>query len=265
MANWRLLGLFLSLLLVAPHAQAAGTSNDAKERAARKACLRGNAEKGVEILTDLYLDTKDANYIYNQGRCFEQNHRYEDAVSRFREYLLKARHLTEADKAETQRHISDCQSYLGKVEAPAGVAMVPASSAAPQGNMQASAQASPAQPTASIQQPITASSPGSGLRTAGVVTASAGATAIITGLVLNLKANRMSKDLENYYVTSTNSSRETYKTFSQVSYGVGAACLAGGALLYYLGLRRQTASSPSMALVPAVGPADVCAVLGGSF
>ena len=265
MASWRIIGLFLSLLLVAPYALAAGTSNEAKERAARKACLRGNAEKGVEILTDLYLDTKNANHIYNQGRCFEQNHRYEDAVSRFREYLLKAPDLTDVDKAETQKHIADCQSYLGKVEAPAAVAPVPKGPAAPQGNSQVAALAPPAQPVVSIQQPIAASLAGSGLRTAGVFTASVGAAAIVTGIVLNLKVNSMSRDLENHYVTSTNSSRETFKTFSQVSYGVGAACVAGGALLYYLGLRRGEASSSAMALVPALAPDEVGAILGGSF
>jgi len=109
--------LFLSLLLVAPYAQAAGGGNEAKERAARKACLRGNTDKGVEILTDLYLDTKDATFIFNQGRCFEQNHKYEDAIARFREYLLKAPNITDADRTETQKHIADCQTYLGKVEA----------------------------------------------------------------------------------------------------------------------------------------------------
>jgi hypothetical protein len=70
MAYSRLQGLFLVLLLVAPVAQAAGGGNEAKEKAARKACLRGNTDKGVEILTDLYLATKDANLIFNQGRCY---------------------------------------------------------------------------------------------------------------------------------------------------------------------------------------------------
>lgn len=49
--------------------QANAAAEDAKEHAARKACLTGNYQKGVEILSDLYLKTKDPVFIYNQGRC----------------------------------------------------------------------------------------------------------------------------------------------------------------------------------------------------
>jgi hypothetical protein len=89
-------------------------SKASKERAARKACLAGNADKGSEILSDLWLDYHDPTHIYNLGRCYEQNHRYEDAVSRFREYLLKAPKLTEAERAETEKHIATCLAYLGR-------------------------------------------------------------------------------------------------------------------------------------------------------
>jgi hypothetical protein len=268
MARWKIRGLFLLLVLVAPHAQAAGSGNEAKEKAARKACLRGNVDKGVEILTDLYLSTRDANLIFNQARCYSVNHRYEDAISRFREYLLKATNLTDAERAETQKHIADCQSYLGKVEAPAAVA-APASP--PPAAPPAYAQPAPVAPAAApppvltIAQPVEPSSSGSGLRTAGVVTASAGGALLITGTILNLKVNSMSKDLETHYVTSTSSSRQDYKTFSQVSYGVGAACVAGGALLYYLGVRSGRSSAAQVALAPALAPGAVGAILGGSF
>jgi hypothetical protein len=266
MAYSRLQGLFLALLLVAPVARAAGGGTEAKETAARRACLRGNVDKGVEILTDLYLATKDSTFIFNQGRCFEQNHKYEDAISRFREYLLKTPKLTDADKAETQKHIADCQSYLGKVEAPASVAAAPVSPppAAPPAVAPVAPAAAPP-PVVTIQQPAETTSSGSGLRTAGVVTASAGGALLITGVILNLKVNSMSNDLENHYVTSTNSSRENYKTFSLVSYGVGAACVAGGALLYYLGSRGGNAASAQVTLAPALAPGAVGAIVGGSF
>ena len=87
-----LLLCLLAPLLVASPAQAAG--RDSKERAARKACLSGNAEKRVALLSDLFLDTGDPNYIYNQGRCYEQGHRREDAIASFREYLLKASNMS---------------------------------------------------------------------------------------------------------------------------------------------------------------------------
>jgi serine/threonine-protein kinase len=269
MAYSRLQGLFLALLLVAPVVHAAGGGNEAKERAARRACLRGNTDKGVEILTDLYLSTKDANLIFNQARCYALSHRYEDAIARFREYLLTASNATDAEKAEAQKHIAACLSFLGKTEAPAAVVAAPASPppVAPPTNAQPAPvvppQTPPAQPVITIQQPVQPSSSGSGLRTAGVVTASAGGALLITGVILNLKINSMSKDLESHYLTSTNSSRENYKTFSQVSFGVGAACVAGGAVLYYLGVRSGRVAQVTLA--PVVAPGMAGAIFGGSF
>ena len=51
--------------------------------------MLGDSKKGVEILADLYLNTNDPNYIYNQGRCFEQNGENEKAILRFQEYQRK--------------------------------------------------------------------------------------------------------------------------------------------------------------------------------
>jgi hypothetical protein len=102
-----------SLLFLLPH-QGLAAGRDSKERAAKKACLKGDPEKGVGILTDLFVDTGELTYIFNQGRCFEQNRRYEDAIGRFREYLIKGDKLNAEDKAEAEKHIAACQSYLGK-------------------------------------------------------------------------------------------------------------------------------------------------------
>jgi hypothetical protein len=67
----------LPILLVGPFARAAGkkpkelpAGKAGQERAARKACLSGDYAKGVEILSDLFIDTKDPVYLFNQGRCF---------------------------------------------------------------------------------------------------------------------------------------------------------------------------------------------------
>lgn len=57
----------------------------ALEREARRACLSGEYVKGVALLSDLFVDSKDPNYIFNQGRCFEQNLRFEEAIGRFGE------------------------------------------------------------------------------------------------------------------------------------------------------------------------------------
>jgi opacity protein-like surface antigen len=107
------LTMIIPFLISLPDAWA---GKEDQERMAKKACLTGDITKGVEILTDLFIDTNDPTYIYNQGRCFEQNRRYEDAIARFREYLIKAKNANAEERADTEKHIADCQSYLSKGE-----------------------------------------------------------------------------------------------------------------------------------------------------
>jgi tetratricopeptide (TPR) repeat protein len=240
-------------------ASASGGDKESRERAAMKACLTGDAAAGVALLTDLFIDTKDTTYLFNQGRCFEQNRRYEEAIGRFREYLIKTKNLRPEDKADTEKHIAACESYLQTKGTPT---------------------AKPEPPTAVVERPpVVESKPaqvvvvpatpspvraGSGLRTAGVVVAAVGAAGVVTGLVLNLKANSMSRDLENLYDPSVDSSRKSYESGTWIAYGAGAACLVGGAVLYLLGW-RSGASTASVALVPTVGPEMAGTALRGRF
>src|SRR5664279_1860648 len=112
MNSWKHLVSVTCLLLAAPAAQARDV--DAKERAAKTACLAGDYVKGVALLSQLYVSTNDPAFIFNQGRCFEQNHRYDDAISRFREYLRVGKQISRSGKADAQTHIADCQDLLGK-------------------------------------------------------------------------------------------------------------------------------------------------------
>jgi hypothetical protein len=281
-------------------AQAA--SEAAREHAARKACLTGNYKKGVEILSDLFLKTEDPVFLFNQGRCFEQNGRFEEALNRFREYLRKAEKASAKDKADAEKHIADCQVLLGQKPAAAAVepsheepkaalTAPPSSPAAPVSNHQPTAsppavasvptglgtEAAPsAPPTASdslrvgltVPPKLTAAQPssaGSGLRIAGISTLAVGVAGIATGLVLNLKANSAASDIENQrpYQRSQETTRASYETWSQIGYGVGGACLAGGAILYYLGYAQGRASQ--VALVPSVGVGAYAAALQGVF
>jgi hypothetical protein len=63
-------------------------------------------------LTDLYVDTNNPIYIFNQGRCFQQNGRYEEAVLRFREYQRKNADAGGAPDPEAEKQIADCLSLL---------------------------------------------------------------------------------------------------------------------------------------------------------
>ena len=67
------------------------------------------------------------------------------------------------------------------------------------------------------------------------------------------------------YTSSKESERKTYETLGWVSYGVGTACVATGAVLYFLGLSASSNSPVSVSLLPALAPAQAGALLKGSF
>ena len=115
---WKTLLTTAILLLVAPVAM--GETQENKERAAKKACLLGEVDKGAELLADLYVDTNDATYIYNQGRCFEQNGKNAQAALRFKEYLRKAKNLKPEEREATLRKIEALEGSTDQRENQAG-------------------------------------------------------------------------------------------------------------------------------------------------
>ena len=260
--------LVLTTLLLTARGAWAGNA-DTKERAARTACLAGDFAKGVALLSELFVATMDPAYIYNQGRCFEQNRRYEDAIARFQEYLRAGKRLGKDEKADAQKHIVDCKELLASQPSQPPVAAPapqPAPIAAPH---PAPAPFVPAPVPPVVQQtnvrPATES--GSGLRTAGIVTAAVGGAALVAGVILNLKVNNVADDLQKTdgYIPGKESDRKTYENLGWASYGVGAACVATGAILYVLGMRSGAPVSTSVALVPTFAPGQAGAVVKGAF
>jgi hypothetical protein len=249
----------VSILFVLPAARAA--TREGQEREARRACLTGDVAKGVAVLTDLFIDTQDLTYIFNQGRCFEQNRKYEDAIGRFREYLFKGENLSAAERVDAEKHIAACQSYLGQAPQPSGPATAKPADRLPEAEAPTGALA----PVAAVAQPVRTVDSGSGLRLAGLLTASAGVAALIGGVVLNLKVNSMSNDLQklDHYSASTDSTRKTYKTIGWISYGTGAACVATGAVLYYLGW--QSGRGATATIAPTLAPGMAGAAFAGAF
>jgi len=251
-------------------------SCDAENARARsqKGCLNGDYAKGVAILSDLFVDTKDPTYLFNQGRCFEQNRRYEDAVARFDEYLRAAQQeLKPEDKASAEKHRSDCKEKLAEERgtSPPQPSPQPAPTAATPPlvpNPEPSSAPSTSIAVAPANQQVPAQGRWGGLLTVGIITGGVGVVAVVGGIVLNLKANSMVNSMETgvgAYSSAKESDQKTYRTLAWVGYGAGAACVAAGAILIGVGIKSGTGSSTSVALVPAVGPAQVGAVLTGGF
>jgi tetratricopeptide (TPR) repeat protein len=241
-----------------------------KEDEARVACLNGEYTQGVAILSELFVKSKNPTYIFNQGRCFKQNRRYEDAIARFQEYLRVGRKKLDAsDKAEAEQHIADCREMLAQQRDNSAVPTAPQASLVPPPAAVPGSAAEPRPEPSITTQPAPQPKPtssGAGLRIGGIVVASLGVAALGAGVACNLTANSMVDDM---YSTSDGyakeSDRKTHETLAWVGYGVGAAGVVTGAILYAVGVRARSKSAGSVALVPTVGADHAGASLVGAF
>jgi hypothetical protein len=214
------------LLLGGGQARAEG---DPREAQAKKACAAGRVDEGVELLAELFTATGDVNYVYNQGRCYQQNGVAEKAINRFREYLRRAPNLPAGDRAEVEGFITELERQRAVAPAP------------------------PPPPDES----------GPRLRTVGLVLGGVGAVALGTGIVLSAKVKSAERSLERdlanmpevdqQYYGSKNRAGARLETFQWVAYGLGAAALAGGAACYLLGSRAPQERAVALGVVPTPG------------
>lgn len=266
--------LVVSIALLFTARPCLGASRQTQEKIARKACLSGDYSKGVSILADLFVETRDPVHVFNQGRCFEQNLRYREAIARFEEYLNmgETHALDSAARAAAEKHIADCKARLR--EEPDATAPKPFTQTAPPVVPTPAPSPTPKpEPVAQIvEQPkpsAESSASGSGLPTAGIVTGVVGIAAVGAGVAFNLKVNSMVNDMEtnvNGYTRSRDSNRATYETLTWLGYGVGAACIATGAILVAVGAgSRHSSSASDIALAPTLGPGQAGILLRGGF
>lgn len=278
----RFLPIFACVCLAASPVSAKPSSKPAMDRqsmekAARKACLTGDYRKGVDILADLFVETKDITHIFNQGRCFQQNHRWEDALDRFSEYQRKATDLSASDQAEVEKYIADCKAQIQQGQHAPAASTPPLASVAPavpasppEGPTSTSVSAPPASVSSTtLTTPAAETSrPGSGLRAAGIVAGAVGVAGIITGVVMALKTqSNVNNMYSNGYSPSAESSRKSYETWGWVGYGVGAAGIVAGTTMYLLGWSagRSSLAATRLSLLPAIGHDGAMLLLQGGI
>jgi hypothetical protein len=237
----------------------------AKDRAARTACLSGNVQKGIDILSHLYVRTMDPIFLYNQGRCFEQNGRYEDAIPRFREYLLKAKRATVEEKSDAEKHIGDCQAAIRQKSMPRQEAPVaartevslPPSPPPPQPpavSIPLSSSQSSTSPTAPAQDR------GRGLRIAGIACGAVGLASTATAIYFYARARSYSERVANQEVRnpSDDAAGRDAEAMQWVFHSVGGAALATGAVLYALGWTQKDGPMV-VGVVPLIGGGGISA------
>jgi hypothetical protein len=240
-----------------------------QENSARAACLMGEYQRGTRILVDLFIQTGNPVHLFNQGRCYEQNHRWEEALDRFREFLRKAHSIDAETKSYVDEHVAECESHLSKAAAvapppPAVTPVISPKVEAP----------SPAQAATPTPPPASGNDSGSTLRIAGIVTAAVGVAALGFGTYEYLRHESLVDDLKKQggqYSDAQFSDKQSQiddsKTLSWVGFGVGTAALVAGATMYFMG--RSSASSGTeralVTFVPGISPGQTSLFLSGAF
>jgi hypothetical protein len=250
-----------------------GANPRTQEKEARKACLTGDYAKGVSILADMFVEDGNPVRIFNQGRCYEQNQRYQDAIGKFDEYLrIAGAKVTPDIRTKVEDHIADCRERLQRERIDSTV-----QPSAPVASVVAPTPVEPVplpmlvKPNSGVDQPASPPAAGQhrwGLVTAGIVTGVVGAGGIVAGVIFNLKANSAAKALETKVDAYPSSSKDQkdFRTYAWIGYGIGAACLAAGTAMVAFGaVSSRPGSSTELSLVPAPGPSQLGAMLTGGF
>jgi hypothetical protein len=94
---------------------------------------------------------------------------------------------------------------------------------------------------------------------------------LIAGVIFSMETHSISNDVasdaaQRSFSKTTYDRGRLFADLQWVGYGVGAAALAGGVVLYYLGYRSARApTSDSVSLLPVLLPGGTGAVVQGSF
>jgi hypothetical protein len=234
-------------------ARGARADGDPRENEARRECLAGRYQRGIDLLAALFTETRDPNHIFNQGRCYEQNSRPDEAISRFREYLRKAPTLPPAEAADVQAHIRDCERMKAEQRAdqPAGVTT-----------------------DLELRERLAREEErrARNLRIAGISIAAAGAVALAFGGYMSYRTHSLEDDFQRkqrlqmgaFFDRTAYNNGQRAELFQWIGYAVGAVAVGTGGIFYYLGYRERE-GAPSVALLPAAGPHGAEAHLRWSF
>ena len=227
---------------------------EAQEAQAKLACDGGRVQDGVRLLTELLNQTKDGTYIFNLARCYQQNGQLDQALVHFRAYLRRP----DVDPAAAAR----AREYVAVLERHPPAATPPPATPLPSGPPARDAPpASTSTPELAATATTTPGSPGRALRIGGLVAGGAGLAALATGLYyarqtqkLNEETDRAAPNTPQSWYLEQNKKGERAERRQWLFLGVGAAAVATGGVLYYLGARSGEQRQPTLVVLVPLSP-----------
>jgi len=281
MAFWGVLVAFaLTLAVPGIERSASAASLDKKSAAdAKKATQlykQGHYDDAAAIFLQLSVDNPGMPvFVRNLGACYYYLRRPEPALSNLREYLHKKKDIDADDRAEVESWIAEMDQLRrtgsatgaspgGAVEPgkPSQVTPGPADVPAPPPGPPVPGPAAPG-PAATVAQttPPLESDQGSYRRMAVWALGGVGGVGLVLGGVFAYLASSDYSDVEKKYDPGKQSQGKKYVTAEVVSFCVGGAAIAAGAVLYLTG----RSASRSVVVAPTVGPGLAGAALSGTF
>jgi hypothetical protein len=227
--------LAASPIVPAGPAQAAPRPREQLEADARRACAAGRVDEGIEILADLFASHGHPNYIYNQGRCFQENGKPEQAISRFREYLRVATDAPAAARDQAERFIRELE---GERRGPRPRPMTePVPAPRPMPPPPPPVSAAPAV-TERLPPPPAPARSSPGLTTAAIVFGAVGLVGATGGLIAGARVRSLEKEVEEAplgrfdveQLSDHAQKAHRFETLQWVGYGVAGAGLVGAVI-----------------------------------
>lgn len=238
------------MTLLALHALGRGTparaaDEDSRPRQALAACSGGEVQKGIGILAELYAETREPAFVFNQGRCYQQNGELEKAADRFREYLRVGTNEPGADRDRAAGYLREIDETLARRRT----------------------EPRPADPARSTT-----------MRGVTIGLGVLGVAALGTGAYLSSRVESQERAVEQRFggnkLVTVAESRELrnqlsdgsrLETWQYVSYGVGIAALAGAATTIILTRTWPWSSETALVAAPVAWSDGAGAVVQGRF
>jgi hypothetical protein len=220
----------------------AAGGEDKRPTAALAACASGDFAKGIALLGELYAETRNPSYVFNQGRCYQKNNKLDEARSSFSEYLRIGTSEPPEDIQRAQGFIKEIDDALARQRA--------------------------SQPTPLLVTPV---QPGEGrshaLRNTSIVLAAVGVAAVGAGVFLSFKVKSTNDSINSQYANQpfvTDEAKleqqiadgKSYETWQWVGYGLGVAALAGAVTTFVLSGHYAAGPEPAAVTVTPTASAD---------
>jgi tetratricopeptide (TPR) repeat protein len=270
-----------ALIGFAPFALAQSRSKQSAEGHYKKgmtAYSLGHFPTAIEEFEKAYEIKPEPIFLYNIAQSHRQNGNPQQAVFFYRRYLDADPNAK--NRPAVEKRIGEMESQLNagkerdvaKATAiePARATPVLAPAAVITAPEPAPVVAPP--PPVVLREPVAPgpeTRPGRGLRITGIALASVGAAALVGGVFLYLHANTLHDQAyppidQGSYDAGKDDSSNSFRRFAWISWGVGAAALGTGVVLFSLSYGSRN-SQGTLALTPLLAPGTSGAMVAGRF